>query len=68
MLSGTNNDLRDIPLVLLAYGGYKMIRRTRIIPLDEVPVQQAIDEANDDPENVPIMKDSIWAKMNIFWG
>lgn len=45
-----------------------MIRRTRIIPLDEVPVQQAIDEANDDPENVPITKDSIWAKMNIFWG
>jgi amino acid transporter len=33
-----------------------------------VPVQQAIDEANDDPENVPIKKDSILAKMNILWG
>jgi hypothetical protein len=28
----------------------------------------AIDEANDDPDNVPIKKDSIWAKMNILWG
>jgi amino acid transporter len=45
-----------------------LIRRTRIIPLEEVPVQQAIDEANDDPENIPIKKDNIWAKMNIFWG
>ncbi|KAJ5306876.1 hypothetical protein N7508_005891 [Penicillium antarcticum] len=58
----------DIPLVLLAYGGYKLIRRTRIIPLSQVPVQLAIDEANEDPENVPIKKDSIWAKMNILWG
>lgn len=54
--------------MLLAYGGYKLIRRTKIIPLDEVPVQQAINEANDDPENVPIKKDSLLAKINIFWG
>ncbi|KAJ5966874.1 Amino acid/polyamine transporter I [Penicillium viridicatum] len=58
----------DIPLVLFAYGGYKLIRRTEIIPLNLVPVQQAIEEANNDPENVPIKKDSIWAKMNILWG
>ncbi|KAJ5125474.1 hypothetical protein N7448_004794 [Penicillium atrosanguineum] len=58
----------DIPLVLLAYGGYKLIRRTKIIPLDEVPVQRAIDEANNDPENVPIKKDNLLAKINIFWG
>ncbi|KAJ5817255.1 hypothetical protein N7447_009488 [Penicillium robsamsonii] len=58
----------DIPLVLFAYGGYKWIRRTQILPLKLVPVQQAIDEANNDPDNVPIKKDSILAKMNILWG
>jgi amino acid transporter len=63
-----NNQRSDIPLVLLAYGGYKLIRRTEIISLSQVPVQLAIDEANDDPDNVPIKKDSVWAKMNILWG
>ncbi|KAJ5709537.1 hypothetical protein N7493_009828 [Penicillium malachiteum] len=58
----------DIPLVLLAYGGYKLIRRTKIIPLQMVPIRQALDEAANDPENVPIKRDSILAKMNIFWG
>lgn len=59
---------RDIPLVLFAYGGYKLIRRTEIVPLQAVPLRQALDEADNDPENVPITKDTIWAKMNIFWG
>jgi amino acid transporter len=67
-MSKTNTRSRDIPLVLLAYGGYKLVCRTKIIPLDEVPVQRAIDEANDDPENVPIKKDNLMAKINIFWG
>lgn len=54
--------------MLAAYGGYKLIRRTKIIPLESIPIQEALDEANNDPDNVPIKKDSIWAKMNIFWG
>ncbi|CAG8387520.1 unnamed protein product [Penicillium salamii] len=58
----------DVPLVLAAYGGYKLIRRTNTIPLESIPIQEALDEANNDPDNVPIKKDSIWAKMNIFWG
>ncbi|CEO59302.1 hypothetical protein PMG11_03982 [Penicillium brasilianum] len=58
----------DIPLVLLAYGGYKLIRRTKIIPLDQVPLRQALDEAENDPENVPLKKDSFLSKLNILWG
>lgn len=61
--------LRDIPLVLGAYGGYKLIRRTKIIPLQAVPITQALEEANHDPDNVPIVKSgSIWSKLNILWG
>ncbi|KAJ5908091.1 hypothetical protein N7495_000773 [Penicillium taxi] len=58
----------DIPLVIFAYLGYKFIRRTKIVPLDEVPLRQALEEADEDPENVPLAKDGIWAKINIFWG
>ena len=38
--------------MLLAYGLYKYIRGTKIIPLTEVPVHQALEEARNDPENV----------------
>ncbi|KAJ5490943.1 hypothetical protein N7539_002510 [Penicillium diatomitis] len=58
----------DIPLVLCAYGGYKLIRRTKIVPLDQIPLQQALYEAENDPENVPLKKDSFLAKVNILWG
>jgi amino acid transporter len=61
--------LRDIPLVLLAYGGYKLVRRTKVTPLEAVPIRQALEEAENDPENVPIVKgNSIWSKLNILWG
>ncbi|EPS25348.1 hypothetical protein PDE_00281 [Penicillium oxalicum 114-2] len=58
----------DIPLVLCAYGGYKLIRRTKIVPLDMVPLEQALYEAENDPENVPLKKDSLFSKFNILWG
>ncbi|KAJ5179883.1 hypothetical protein N7492_003093 [Penicillium capsulatum] len=58
----------DIPLVLFTYGGYKLIRGTNIIPLETVPLRQAIEEADNDPDNVPIAKGSRWSRFNILWG
>ncbi|KAE8315172.1 amino acid permease/ SLC12A domain-containing protein [Aspergillus transmontanensis] len=58
----------DIPLVLLAYGLYKYIRGTKIIPLTEVPVHQALEEARTDPENVPIKPAKGWKRLNVLWG
>ncbi|KAJ5682630.1 hypothetical protein N7462_005795 [Penicillium macrosclerotiorum] len=58
----------DIPLVLSAYGAYKLIRRTKVIPLEMVPIRQALEEAENDPENVPITKDGFLSKINILWG
>ncbi|KAE8355459.1 amino acid permease/ SLC12A domain-containing protein [Aspergillus coremiiformis] len=57
----------DIPLVLCAYGLYKVTRRTKIIPLTDVPVRQALEEARNDPENVPIPKSRGWRRLNILW-
>ncbi|EYE91544.1 aromatic amino acid and leucine permease [Aspergillus ruber CBS 135680] len=58
----------DIPLVLCVYGVYKVIRRTRIVPLKEVPIRQALEEAQNDLENVPIKKRRGWRRLNILWG
>lgn len=62
------NPCSDIPLVLFAFLGYKWIRGTKFVPLDDIPIRQALQEAEDDPENVPIGKDSIWKKVNFLWG
>lgn len=64
----TNRNYRDIPLVLCVYGVYKVIRRTRIVPLKEVPIRQALEEAQNDLENVPIKKRRGWRRLNILWG
>jgi amino acid transporter len=65
--SSANNEYRDIPLVLVVYLGYKFIRKTKFVPLEDVPVRQAIEEAQNDPENVPI-KARGWQRLNILWG
>ncbi|KAJ5662324.1 Amino acid/polyamine transporter I [Penicillium maclennaniae] len=58
----------DIPLVLLAYGGYKLIRRTKIIPLDEA----LFSRRSKKPTMTLIMSQlrgtACWQRINIFWG
>ena len=66
--ASNNSHIRDIPLVLFAYSAYKLVRNTKIIPLQMIPIQQAIDEADNDPENVPITRNNKWSKLNILWG
>lgn len=53
--------------MLVVYGGYKLIRRTKIVPLKEVPLREALDEAYQDPDNVPVQT-SGWSRLNILWG
>ncbi|KAH8703642.1 putative amino acid permease [Talaromyces proteolyticus] len=57
----------DIPLVLVVYGGYKLIRNTNFVSLEEIPIRQAIEAARNDPDNVPI-KVTGWERFNILWG
>lgn len=40
----------DIPLVLLAFGLWKLIKKTRWIPLSAIPLAAALDEADRDIE------------------
>ncbi|KKK19392.1 putative arginine permease [Aspergillus rambellii] len=57
----------DIPLVILAYLGYKMIRRTKFVSLEEIPLRQGLEEARNDPHNCP-PPSSKWSRLNILWG
>ncbi|KAH6717410.1 amino acid permease/ SLC12A domain-containing protein [Leptodontidium sp. MPI-SDFR-AT-0119] len=57
----------DIPLVLLAYGGWKLFKKTKIVDLDSIPIRQALDEMHDNPEE-PFPKTKGWKRLNILWG
>lgn len=61
------NSSRDIPLVLAFYLGYKFWKKTRLIPVQEIPLQQALQEVRDDAEDEPV-RTSKWSKFNILWG
>ncbi|KAI5288444.1 hypothetical protein KEM54_005202 [Ascosphaera aggregata] len=57
----------DIPLVIFFYLGYKFLRKTKWIHSKDIRLQEALDEADMDPENVPIKRVG-WQRLNLLWG
>ncbi|PYH68014.1 arginine permease [Aspergillus vadensis CBS 113365] len=57
----------DIPLVLAFYLGYKFWKKTETVSSYEIPLEQALLECRNDPDNIPIRR-SKWARWNILWG
>lgn len=57
----------NIPLILMLYFGYKFIRKTKIVPLKNIPIRPFIEIANANPENIPPPAKG-WRKLNILWG
>jgi amino acid transporter len=53
--------------VLVAFGGYKLLRRTKYVSLGNIPIAQALEEAQNDPDNVPIIKGKWWERWNFLW-
>ncbi len=41
---------RDIPLILLAYVGSKLSKRTKVVSLESIALQQAFQQAEESPE------------------
>lgn len=56
----------DIPIFFGLYFGFKLTKRTRFIPLEEIPIRRFIDIANANPEPVVPPKKG-WRKLNILW-
>jgi yeast amino acid transporter len=58
---------RDIPLVICAYLGWKFFKGTKILLLDEIPIQAALEEIEQMPEEkIPPARG--WHRLNILWG
>ena len=56
----------NIPIILILYFVYKFIKKTKIIPLDQLPIQRFIDIANANPEE-PAKPVTGWRRLNILW-
>lgn len=56
----------NIPLFAILYFGYKFIKKTKIVALEEIPIQGFIDIANANPEPEPKPKTGL-RKLNILW-
>ena len=62
-----NEKCSDIPIVITVYSGWKLLERTKILPLDEIPIRDALDEILRNPEEqIPPTKG--WQRLNILWG
>lgn len=56
----------NIPLVLALYVGYKVVKRTKLVPLETMPIREYIEIANANPE--PPEKPQVgWRRFNILW-
>ena len=56
----------NIPIFAILYFGYKFWKKTKIIPLSEIPIRHFIDIANANPE--PPTKPVVgWRRFNILW-
>ncbi|KAJ3984621.1 amino acid permease/ SLC12A domain-containing protein [Lentinula detonsa] len=56
----------NIPLIFLLYFGYKVIKKSKIVSLDEMPIRHYIDIANENPEPEEIPAKGL-QKLNILW-
>ncbi|PCG99117.1 Amino acid/polyamine transporter I [Penicillium occitanis (nom. inval.)] len=57
----------NIPLFLILYFTYKFVCKTKIVPLEDIPIQPFIDIANRSIEPPQKPKRGL-AKLNILWG
>lgn len=56
----------NIPLWIAFYVGYKYIKKTKFISLEDVPVMKFIEVAERNPEPVA-PKPTGWRRFNILW-
>ncbi|KDQ58665.1 hypothetical protein JAAARDRAFT_128741 [Jaapia argillacea MUCL 33604] len=56
----------NIPLILVLYFGYKIIRKTKMVPLDEMPIRHFLKIARENPEppETPLRG---WKRLGFLW-
>ncbi|KAJ5609587.1 hypothetical protein N7528_010154 [Penicillium herquei] len=56
----------NLPFILVVYFGYKFWMKTKIIPLEEIPIRPFIEQYQNNPEPEPQPKRGL-QKLNILW-
>lgn len=56
----------DIPIILTFYFGFKLVKKSKIVPLEEVPIMKYIEIAERNPE-LPAIPKTGWRRFNILW-
>ncbi|PBK73254.1 hypothetical protein ARMSODRAFT_625405 [Armillaria solidipes] len=56
----------NIPLIFMLFFGYKFLAKTKMVPLDEMPIQKYLDIAKENPEP-PAKLVKGWRRVNILW-
>ncbi|KAJ5170691.1 Amino acid/polyamine transporter I [Penicillium coprophilum] len=56
----------NIPLICVLFFGYKFWRKTRLVPLGEIPIREFLHIANDHPEPIPSPATG-WRRTDILW-
>ncbi|CAG8098655.1 unnamed protein product [Penicillium nalgiovense] len=56
----------NIPFGFVLYFGYKFWRKTRLVTLEEIPIQEFLHIANEIPEPIPSPATG-WRRLNILW-
>lgn len=56
----------NLPLILVLYFGYKFLKKTKIVPLEDLPIKHFLDIARDNPEPPEVPKKG-WKRINILW-
>ncbi|EFX04976.1 amino acid permease [Grosmannia clavigera kw1407] len=56
----------NIPFIFVVYFGYKFVKKSKIVPLSEIPIRPYIQIALDNPEP-PEKPKSTLQKLNILW-
>ncbi|KZP01294.1 hypothetical protein CALVIDRAFT_543877 [Calocera viscosa TUFC12733] len=56
----------NIPLIFILYFGYKFVRKTKMVPLMEMPIRDFIQIAKDNPET-PERPMTGWRRLGFLW-
>lgn len=56
----------NIPFMLILYFGYKVVKKSKIVALEDMPIRTYIDIANANPEPPELPKVG-WHKFNFLW-
>ena len=57
----------NIPIILVLYFGFKFIKKSKIVALEDMPLMQFIDIYDKNPEPPEKPKTGL-QKLNILWG